>query len=232
MTSKAKLAVVLYCAFTVTTYRAAAVVESPLETVIGSAYDLSSGKLVYREYHFCDVVSNQCSVDYRDVAGKLIAQKLLDYSSGPHNPTLVMKDFRQDEGTSQTLTGKSDWVVDAGFDNYVRSKWDALDAGEPVKFPFLVLGFEKPLKMRAQRSGIKGCIVEELCLEIVLDSWFLGLLVDPIALSYSRSDRKLLRFRGISNIRDVNGESLNVDIVYQYTDKTAAIEPAAPDSKR
>jgi hypothetical protein len=232
MITRAKLAVVLYCAFTLVTYRAVAVVEPPLETVIGSAYDLSSGNLVYREHHFCDVASIQCSVNYRDAAGELIAQKLLDYSSGPHSPSLVMKDFRQGEGSSQTLTGNSDWVVDAGFDNYVRSKWDTLDAGDPVKFPFLVPGFEKPLKMRAQRSASESCTIEELCLEIVLDSWLLGLLVDPIALSYSRSERKLLRFRGISNIRDVNGESFSVDIVYEYGGRAAESEPTAAAGRR
>ena len=90
MATRIKLSVLLYCAFTVFTYRSAASAESISETVIGSAYDRSSGNLIYREYHSCDVPSIQCSVDYRDAAGELFAQKLLDYSSGPHSPTLVM----------------------------------------------------------------------------------------------------------------------------------------------
>lgn len=232
MTTRIKLSVVLYCAFTVFTYRSAASAESTSETVIGSAYDRSSGNLIYREHHACDVPPIQCSVDYRDATGELIAQKRLDYSSGPYSPTLVMTDFRQDEGMSETLSGSPEWVVDAGFDNYVRSQWETLDAGEPVKFPFLVPGFEKPLKMRAQRAGNESCIAEELCLEIVLDSWLLGMLVDPITLSYSRPERRLLRFGGISNIRGVDGESLNVDILYHYGDAIPATELSAAAGAR
>jgi hypothetical protein len=209
---------VVFCSLVVFTFRTAAIAENPPRTVTGSAYDRSSGDLIYREYHFCDLASIQCSVEYRDAADELIAQKQLDYSAGPYSPTLVMNDFRQEEEISLNLAGSPDWVVDAGFDNFVRSKWDMLDAGEVVKFPFLVPGFEKPLKMRAQRADKDSCVSDELCLEIVLDSWLLGMLVDPIALSYSRPERKLLRFQGISNIRGSNGESLDVDILYQYSD--------------
>ena len=69
------------------------------------------------------------------------------------------------------------------------------------------------------------CPGDELCLEIALDSWFLGLLVDPIELVYSRSARQLLRFQGVSNIRGEKGESLNVDIHYQYGDEILLVGP-------
>ena len=218
MKSVARWSAVLFCACAALTFRTVSVAENPSATVTGSAYDRSSGSLIYREFHFCDLSSTQCSVDYRDATGELIAQKLLDYRTGPHSPTLVVKDFRGDEQADLTLTGNPDWVVDAGFDNYVRSNWDTLDSGEVVKFPFLVPGFEKPLNMRARRTDEDSCFAAELCLEIVLDSWLLAMLVDPINLSYSRPERKLLRFQGISNIRGVDGESLDVDIRYHYSD--------------
>ncbi|MEH6568488.1 MAG: hypothetical protein V7709_05400 [Halioglobus sp.] len=218
MKSLARYSAAFFCAYFVITCRAVAIAENPLSTATGSAYDRSSGNLIYREFHFCDLSSTQCSVDYRDVTGELIAQKLLDYRTGPHSPSLVVKNFRKAEQADLTLTGNPDWVVDAGFDNYVRSKWDVLDSGEVVKFPLLVPGFEKPLKMRAQRVDEESCFAAELCLEIVLDSWLLGMLVDPITVSYSRPEKKLLRFQGISNLRGIDGESLDVDIRYHYSD--------------
>ena len=219
MKNIASYSAVLFCVCCAFTFQSAAIAENLSPTVTGSAYDRSSGNLIYRELHFCDFSLTQCTIDYRDATGELIAQKLLDYRTGPHSPTLVVKDFRGDEQTDLTLTGNPDWVVDAGFDNFVRSKWDSLESGEVVKFPFLIPGFEKPLKMRAQRADEDKCTAAELCLEIVLDSWLLGMLVDPIALSYSRSERKLLRFQGISNLRGSDGESLDVDIRYHYSEQ-------------
>ena len=55
-------------------------------------------------------------------------------------------------------------------------------------------------------------------LKVTLDSWFLGMLVDPIKLSYSKADRRLLRFQGVSNIVGPAGESLKVDLRYNYED--------------
>ena len=89
-------------------------------------------------------------------------------------------------------------------------------------YAFLVAGFKKPLNMRADLDTSGDCHQAQLCLEINLDSWLLGMLVPPIELAYSRENRKLLRFRGVSNIKGENGESLNVDIYYQYDNKLHA----------
>ena len=72
--------------------------------------------------------------------------------------------------------------------------------------------------MRADRADQQACSQDELCLEIKVDSWLLGILASPIELAYSREDRKLLRFSGVSNIKGKNGESLHVDILYAYGD--------------
>ena len=193
--------------------------------VVGSAYDKTSGELLYREYHFCKEQSLQCSVKYIDGSGELIARKELDYSSGLTSPSLVMHDYRRSVELSYVSRENEDLVVDAGFDNFVRSKWEDLAKGKTITFPFLVAGFERPLKMRAQLDDAPSCESKDMCLEINVDSWFLGLLTDPIALSYSRDSRRLLRFQGISNIRAEDGGSLMVDIRYQYGDDIVLVGP-------
>ena len=46
----------------------------------------------------------------------------------------------------------------------------------------------------------------------------LGLLTEPISLAYSREKKNLLRYQGISNIRNAEGGTLAVDILYRYED--------------
>ena len=134
-------------------------------------------------------------------------------------PQVVVTDFRNESTVEASAGDRSDLVVDAGFDNFVRSVWIQLEAGTEVKFPFLVVGLNDPVNMTALRTESDACTAMELCLEVNLDSWFLRLLVAPIELSYSLQDKRLLRFSGISNIKGDKGESLDVDILYRYNNE-------------
>jgi len=185
-------------------------------TVVGEAFDRDDGRLVYREYHFCSPDGLTCTVDYRDGTGQPIAFKELDYTGNPYGPALVMRDLRSGGEEVLAFSDRTDLVVDAGFDNFVRSRWEELNRGETVVFPFQVVGIGRPLKMRANAMP-DGCEASELCLQVSVDSWFLGLLAEPIELSYSRTSRRLLRFSGVSNLRDGGGRSHSVDILYDYT---------------
>ena len=80
--------------------------------------------------------------------------------------------------------------------------------------------------MKALRSEKVDCKAEQLCLDIQLDSWILAMIVAPIELSYSRSDKRLLHFSGMSNIRDEDGETQNVDIHYEYLEEVLTLDPA------
>lgn len=185
---------------------------------IGSAYDMSSGDFLYREHHACREDTRYCVVEYRDTSGSLIARKQLDFSASPFRPALLLRDYRRDVEQQIPVQAREDLVVDAGFDNFIRSRWSALEQGESVRFSFLVAGQSKPLEMLARQDDSGQCAAQELCLLVSLDSWFLGLLVDPVGLSYSRQDRRLLRYQGPSNISGGNGESISVVIHYQYGD--------------
>jgi hypothetical protein len=194
--------------------------------VFGIAYDRESGQLLYREYHQCRSDSLECSVDYRDPSGDLIARKELDYTASLTRPVLVMNDYRSGLELNIEQDDRKGLVVDAGFDHFVRGKWADLISGDVVRFPFLVAGFDEPLKMRAGLDKTISCPAQELCLEIALDSWVMRFLADPIGLVYSRDDRKLLRYQGLSNIRGEQNESLFVDIHYQYEDPVPTVGSA------
>ena len=184
--------------------------------IIGSAYDLETGEQLYSEQHFCVETAQNCTVLYRDTEGVLVADKELDYSSSLLAPALEINDYRRDEFVRLNSSSDPRVVVDAGFDNFVRSRWDTLAGGGSVEFPFLVVGREDPLNMRAVNSDDADCIAGELCLRVELESWLLRMVVAPVRLTYDRDSRRLLRFRGISNIRSPSGKTQQVDIRYSY----------------
>ena len=183
--------------------------------IVGQAYDMRSGEPLYKELHECDDNNMNCSVQYRDEAGELIASKSMDYSLAPHSPALFIQDFRMDKELRIERAPEEALVVDSGFDNYVRTQWSALSDGQDVRFRFLVAGRDKPLSMVARRDK-EGCEAGQMCIKVKLDSWLLGGIVPPIELTYAQDSRRLLRFRGLSNLKDTNGDSQMVDIRYQY----------------
>ena len=159
--------------------------ELPLY-VVGSAYDRDSQELLYSEYHYCSTDALQCKVEYIDDSDELITHKILDYSRSLNSPELFVKAYRKEEDQRLAVSDIEDVVVDAGFDNFVRSRWDDLAGGTAVIFPFQPLGFDKPLTMRASKRDSKSdeseCAESNLCLIVRVDSWLLGLIARPIEL--------------------------------------------------
>lgn len=185
--------------------------------VVGEARSLDNGELRYREFHHCSDDGRLCNVLYKDGQGELFARKQVDYRESLRSPALVVEDLR--EGRTVRIDGGVDpqVVVDAGFDNYVRERWAELAEGATVRFPFLIAGRDSPLKMKASRSERDDCGEDALCLTVTLDAWLLSMLVTPIELVYDQ-ERRLMQYRGISNIRDAQGRSQDVRIDYRYPD--------------
>jgi hypothetical protein len=109
---------------------------------------------------------------------------------------------------------QKDGVIDADFDAYVRNRWTELSEKQDVSVSFLVPGRFEYLNLRlgGASDGVEdGQPVRHLRMR--LDAWF-GAIAPTIDLTYLKSDRRLLRFRGISNIRDAAGKSQVVRIEF------------------
>jgi hypothetical protein len=207
------------------TLLAAVLLPTPLpaaaQSVVGEAYSMDGSELQYREVHSCTSAGEQCLVEYRYPEGELFARKHINYSDSQQSPSLRIEDLRVGETVLVDKEFGDEVVVDAGFDHYVRLRWTELAGGEGVNFPFLVVGREKPIKMLARKDRDSDCPDTRLCLEITLDNWLLAAIVSPIELQYDQGSRRLLQFKGISNIRDDEGKSQDVRIIYRYTEELA-----------
>lgn len=183
--------------------------------VVGRAYDKDEGVLIYNEVHSCSADRGLCAVDFYDIAGEMIASKTLDYGSGPFRPSLVMTDYRREKEWRLDAPVGDTVVVDAGFDNYVRSRWDALASGGVVQFDFLVPGRDAAIAMRARRDDVNSCDDGNFCVLVGLDSWLLAGFIDPIRLSYSSDTRELLSYDGPGNLASGDGSTPQVVIHYE-----------------
>lgn len=207
----------------------------------GRAVDLESGTPLYDERHFVrlreeKVVERVVLYLCPGQLDQAFARKRMEVGPDPLRPSFEMRDarlgyaegLREDQGrlevfyqrdrTSpeerEALVLPAELVADAGFDEFVRKHWDELLRGDKVAFDFLVpsrleyLSF-KVRHLRQEKQAGRNAEVFRLSLSGVL-GWFL----DGIDVWYASDDRALLRFDGLSNVRNPEGDNYTARILF------------------
>jgi hypothetical protein len=206
-------------------------------TFTGYARSLDTGELLYLETHAVADAGTPAEtrvVLYRCADGAAFARKELAYAGGRIAPDFRFEDARsgyaeglrretagitvferagaEAETRRETLDGGTDLVADAGFDEFVRARWDALERGATSDVPFLVPRRLDSVPFRVRKLGeakIGDDIVSVIRLSLAGP---LGWFVPDIEVSYRKSDRRLVRYRGVTNIRDASGRLIEAQI--------------------
>ncbi|MDG2524188.1 hypothetical protein P6166_02295 [Stenotrophomonas sp. HITSZ_GD] len=187
------------------------------------------GETLYREVHWQREAKDGAErwVLYQCPDGRPFARKHLPATSRPQARGYLLEDRRsgqraevQAAGNRATIDWKEDAastprqrqlelppeaVIDAGFDAAVRLHWAALMRGERVTLPFLAAGRQRFYQIQLRHGGaVRWQGQEAHAIEVSLDAWY-GSLAPRLSLVYADADRRLLEFRGISNLRDPRG---------------------------
>ena len=215
--------------------------SEPVGQTVGEAFDLESNELLYRETHCVIGGEDAREVIYQNDEGDLIAHKRVDYTSGDFTPSFVQQNYYsrerievamqdgqvlmsvRDEADPEAAEISSDApdpgtqiVIDAGFDYFVRDHWDELVGGEIKEFAFPFAARSSLIDLRIRRFGCSYESETDQCFRLEMSNWFYRMLADPIELGYDAAERRLTRYRGLSNIGDGSGNGQVVDIRYDY----------------
>jgi hypothetical protein len=207
-------------------------------TFTGYARDLDTGQLLYVETHAVTAAgtpAEQRVVSYRrDEASAPFARKRLVYGDDRARPSFEFADERSGffesversgadlrvrsragaavRERSALLRARDVAVIDAGFDEFVRAHWMQLQRGESLDAPFLVPSRLGAVTFRVRKVGearIDDAVVSRIRLSLAGPvGWFLP----DLDVSYRNADRRLLRYRGLTNIRDADGKLLSAQI--------------------
>jgi hypothetical protein len=192
------------------------------------------GRLLYVESHLVRdygqlgetrVVMYRCSP-----RGPAFARKGLRYGEVREEPEFTFTDARSDyvEGLVRTAQGPRVFqqegtrgarreapvpknvaiVSDAGFDEFVRNHWSELEEGKTVRFPFLIPSRLDYLTFKVKKNREQKLDGEQLSVIRLNLSGVLGWFLPYIEVSYRKRDRILMRYEGLTNIRDTNGQNL------------------------
>jgi hypothetical protein len=127
-------------------------------------------------------------------------------------------EYKEPKESGNKILSKPDYtpVIDAGFDEFVRAHWNDLMKGDTVNFSFAVPSRLEWIDFRliplAQKDGT-------LTVEMRLKSRWIAWLLDPVFLSYDIKSKRLLTYRGLTNIRTIDGDGIKAEIRYTYPPK-------------
>lgn len=206
----------------------------------GYAYDLDSGKYLYTEVHDPVVEGGRevsSTIHYYAADGALLGSKPLDYRNDPFVPlfrlTLAKEGYVEaitaNGGNVEMLKidgkGKPEkrkslkkeglMAADSGFHHLLQTRLPSLIAGELLNFRFTVAGQLDSYRFRARKVGeamFEGKPAVQLLVQA--DS-LLRYLAPDLRLLYDPATRKLLEYRGISNLHDPDsGKAYMARIAY------------------
>ena len=222
--------------------------------ILGKATDLGTGEAIYTEHHFQTIRDDQLvmhRVEYIKPDGSILAVKNLDYSKNSFAPDFSMEDRRDGymEGGRTTNNGyqlevreskdeavrasvlktdaSHDLVVDAGFDLYVKDRLDSLRTKGTQAFKLGLPSRLTSYRFTARTLG-ETTLFDRPAIGIRVElGSLLKIFADSIDITYDLNTGQLLRYEGMSNIRNQNGERYDARIDFDPADRkfTADSEP-------
>jgi hypothetical protein len=202
----------------------------------GYAYKDGTRQLLYKEESAETLVDQRPVEDvtkYYDPSGALIASRTLKFSASGYTPDFKTEDFRtgymegaevkdnsvrlfvRESKTSplkeKTFPLAERSVIDGGFNQFIKDKWNNLEQGQQLDFNFMVPSRLDYYSFRAIRVSETP---SELIVRIEPGSMMIRWLAGAIVVHYDKSTRRILSYEGKSNITDSKGTNLVVRLVY------------------
>jgi hypothetical protein len=204
----------------------------------GYARDLDTDALLYVETHAIQAAGTtdeRRTVLYRrNETDEPFARKTLSYGADRARPSFRFADERSGfvesvasvaggfevrsragaAATARTavIPSTAVTVIDAGFDEFVRANWDELKRGDGLTAPFLVPSRLDAVRFRIRKvrdTRIDGAASTVIRLSLAGP---LGWVLPDIDVTYRDEDRRLMRYHGLTNIRDEAGQLISARI--------------------
>ena len=215
-------------------------IEAENIKIIGIANN-DDGKFLY-----CEVIhqidENQIGIDYKK-DGKLFATKNINFKDSPYAPEITQYDMRSGEKREVTANQKNLYlkyqpnknkkmvqekiakkdvqIIDAGFDNFMRTHWNELTSGKVLSIGFGSIAHQKVLPLRVSKKPLEKCAVKSAdnenftCFWVDIDNALLRLILGNIKLTYDDHYR-LRQFDGVVNLQSDDENNQTAVINYFY----------------
>ncbi len=212
----------------------------PLKEYRGEA--TRNGRLIYVEHHRLTYDRSKkllfAETIYKNPDGQTIVELKSDFRESLTAPSHTITDYRTGEvqglkrenGSLILFTKNKDgkeatkllkeesperglMVGCQGLNYYILENLDSIDAQAVLPVRFLIPGKLDYYDFQMRQVGQSE---RSLDFEIEVKNWFLALFAPTLEVKYDRVNKRILRYEGLSNIKDDKGKNQNVTIEYFY----------------
>lgn len=218
--------------------------SADVEWVYGKAVN-SNGELEFLEEHIVKYENGRIAnikTIYYDAGLKKIGEQVSDFSHGPQFGSYDFKDERLQyhdgarvmsdriliycketlqAGTKKKYLRKdSNQIVGQGFHQFIVANLDSLIRGDVISAKLVLPAQMDQFDIRICKRKIEN---GRILIQIELDNWFLRLFTPHVQAEYDLSNRRLLSYRGLAMISDVSGNTVGVEVSYDYSQQRSLL---------
>lgn len=206
------------------------------DSYTGFAYQEGTKQLIYIEEftdRFQDGEHIETLTTYLDPQRKKIAERVLDFRKSKFAPDFTTEDLRtgylegaevsgdkvkvfnrKDKNSKKeekTIKVPQPFVVDGGFNQFIKSNWEKIENGESIAFQFVVPARLDYFTLRVEKVESTDT---EMKVQVEPDKALIRWIASPIVVRYSKETHRIISYEGKSNISDDTGKNFMTRLVY------------------
>lgn len=182
-------------------------------------------------------LTDKVETDYQRPTGEVFAKMRAVFGSQESIPNIDFEDFRfqqnqmlklnaetnkveiqiEDKKSSKMKTGslevKQDMIAGPGFHNFIVKNFESFKSKDSFSIHFVVLAKKDYFKFDVLRKNQNGKTTE---FKMRIHSWILRGLVSPIYVEYDNVTKRLLSYKGLTNIPTDSDSPQELTITYKY----------------
>jgi len=199
---------------------------------------------VYKEEHKVEYdekgLVKKIETNYVDANGKLIGVLKSQFDISPYLPQSQYIDSRngRTETTSVSkdeikititepnkekkdfvLKREDNMVMGQGYHNYILDHLNEFKSNEKRKILFVLPDKGDAFSFQLKVNGPQVNNPDFWDFRLEISNFLFGLFLDPISVTYSKKDRRLLAYDGLTNIVDDQGKNYQLKIKFNYPEK-------------
>lgn len=207
----------------------------------GSAIESESKKPIYDESHQVEYdgqLVKKVITTYTNSSGKEIAKLTSIFNSNSQLPDTEFIDLRtgNKELTSLkgndykittissagkkkegTLSVKDNLVCGQGYHNYIIKNLDSFKLNEKRELKFIIPSMRDYFTFDLTYLGaLNKDNQDEVTFRLDITNWILKMFADKIQVTYSKKDKVLLRYEGLTNLQNDKGDNYDAILTYSF----------------
>lgn len=208
---------------------------------LGKAISNKDQKVIYNEKHqveYSGPLVNKVVTTYTDSTGKEIAKltsifkgnnqlpdtEFIDQRNG-YKEFTTLKDkvyeIKTTDIKGKTKTGKVDidenLVCGQGYHNFIIKNLDSFKVGEKRELKFIIPSMRDYFTFDLTYLGpLDKSKPDEVSFRLDITNWILSMFADKIQVTYSKKNKTLLKYNGLTNLKDDKGDQYDATITYEF----------------